>query len=51
MQMYIQANTSRACIEIASGRPKRMSPTFTQAYKPLDSSINPLDFTVSYSSN
>ena len=41
-------NTKWACIEIASGRPKRMSPTFTQAYKPLDSSINPLDFTVSY---
>lgn len=41
-------NTKWACIEIATGRPKRMSPTFTQAYKPLDSSINPYDFTVSY---
>ena len=41
-------NTKWACIEIATGRPKRMSPTFTHAYKPLDSSINPCDFTVSY---
>ena len=41
-------NTKWACIEIASGRPKRMSPTFTHAYTPLDSSINPYDFTVSY---
>ncbi|MFX9939162.1 acyl-CoA thioesterase, partial [Acinetobacter baumannii] len=32
-------------------RPKRMSPNFTQAYKPLDSSINPLDFTISYRSD
>ena len=44
-------NTKWACIEIASGRPKRMPPTFTQAYKPLDTSIIPLDFTISYRSH
>ncbi|WP_180083956.1 thioesterase family protein [Acinetobacter sp. YH12145] len=37
-------NTQWACIEIATGRPKRMSPTFTQAYRPIADSINPLDF-------
>ncbi|WP_180048708.1 MULTISPECIES: thioesterase family protein [unclassified Acinetobacter] len=37
-------NTQWACIEIATGRPKRMSPTFTQAYQPIVDSINPLDF-------
>ncbi|WP_180106872.1 MULTISPECIES: thioesterase family protein [unclassified Acinetobacter] len=37
-------NTQWACIEIATGRPKRMSPTFTQAYQPIADSINPLDF-------
>lgn len=38
-------NTKWACIEIATGRPKRMSPTFTQAYQPIAVDINPLDFT------
>lgn len=37
-------NTQWACIEIATGRPKRMSPTFTQAYQPLASTENPMDF-------
>lgn len=37
-------NTQWACIEIATGRPKRMSPTFTQAYQPIADSLNPLDF-------
>ncbi len=32
-------NTQWACIEIATGRPKRMSPTFTQAYQPLAADI------------
>ena len=36
-------NTQWACIEIATGRPKRMSPTFTQAYQPIADSLNPLD--------
>ena len=38
------ANTKWACIEIATGRPKRMSPTFTQAYQPLSAEFDPLDF-------
>ena len=38
------ANTKWACIEIESGRPKRMSPSFTQAYQPIDGAINPFDF-------
>ena len=38
------ANTQWACVEIVTGRPKRMSPTFTQAYQPLASTENPLDF-------
>lgn len=42
------ANTKWACIEISSGRPKRMSPTFTQAYQPISEQLNPLDFTQLY---
>ncbi|SPL70833.1 acyl-CoA thioesterase [Acinetobacter stercoris] len=41
------ANTKWACVEIATGRPKRMSPTFTQAYQPLSKNIDPLDFSKS----
>ncbi|WP_288491307.1 thioesterase family protein [uncultured Acinetobacter sp.] len=42
------AKTKWACIEMSSGRPKRMSPTFTQAYQPLSKDINPIDFTMCY---
>lgn len=38
--------TQWACVEIATGRPKRMSPTFIHAYQPIDEKINPLDFSV-----
>lgn len=38
------ANTKWACVEIATGRPKRMSPTFINAYQPISDTINPLDF-------
>lgn len=38
--------TKWACVELATGRPKRMSPSFTQAYQPLAKEINPLDFSV-----
>jgi len=41
-------STQWACIEIASGRPKRMSPSFIQAYQPLSDSINPYDFSTLY---
>ncbi|TXJ01201.1 MAG: acyl-CoA thioesterase [Acinetobacter sp.] len=40
--------TKWACIEIESGRPKRMSPSFTQAYQPIATDINPMDFSISY---
>lgn len=36
--------TKWACIEITTGRPKRMSPSFTQAYQPIDQTLQPLDF-------
>ena len=37
-------NTKWACIEIATGRPKRMSPTFIQAYQPLNPELDPYRF-------
>ena len=37
-------NTKLACIEIETGKPKRMSPTFIQAYQPLNSEIDPYYF-------
>ena len=41
-------NTKWACIEIATGRPKRMSPSFIQAYQPIPTDLNPLDFSALY---
>lgn len=41
-------NTKWACIEIATGRPKRMSPSFTHAYQPIPADLNPMDFSISY---
>lgn len=41
-------NTKWACVEIATGRPKRMSPTFSQAYQPITEQLNPLDFSNLY---
>ncbi|WP_151981046.1 acyl-CoA thioesterase [Acinetobacter guerrae] len=42
------AKTKWACVEISTGRPKRMSPTFTKTYQPLAKEVNPIDFTVNY---
>ena len=42
------AMTKWACVEIASGRPKRLSPTFIQAYQPIPDDLNALDFSQSY---
>ncbi|CAG69347.1 MULTISPECIES: acyl-CoA thioesterase [Acinetobacter] len=42
------AKTKWACVEINTGRPKRMSPTFMHAYQPLSAQVNPLDFTHDY---
>lgn len=36
--------TKWACVEIATGRPKRLSPSFTQAYQPLMDVEQALDF-------
>ena len=41
-------NTKWACIEIETGRPKRMSPSFTQAYQPIAADLDPMDFNVTY---
>ena len=46
--VLFMGQTKWACVEIATGRPKRISPTFSQAYQPLNEQINPLDFSVSY---
>ena len=40
--------TKWACVEIATGRPKRMSPTFIQAYQPISAQLNPYDFSTLY---
>ena len=42
--VLFMGNTKWACIEIATGRPKRMSPTFSQAYQPISEHVNPLNF-------
>mgnify|MGYP003601231033 FL=1 len=39
--LLFTGNTKWACIEISSGRPKRMSPTFIQAYQPVDPAPDP----------
>lgn len=39
--LLFTGNTKWACIEISTGRPKRMSPTFIQAYQPIDTEIDP----------
>lgn len=41
-------NTKWACIEITTGRPKRMSPSFTHAYQPIGLDLNPMDFSTLY---
>lgn len=44
--VLFMGNTQWACVEIATGRPKRMSPTFMQAYQPLSEAENPMDFSI-----
>lgn len=39
--IVFQAHTLWGCVEISTGRLKRLSPTFSQAYQPLDASIDP----------
>lgn len=47
-EVHFMAQTKWACVELETGRAKRMSPTFTQAYQPLAEDINPYDFNISY---
>lgn len=47
-QLIFLAHTKWACVEITTGRPKRMSPTFSQAYQPIATELNPLDFSQLY---
>lgn len=42
--LLFTGSTKWACIELKTGRPKRMSPTFLQAYQPLSNQENPYDF-------
>ncbi|ANF82129.1 thioesterase [Acinetobacter sp. NCu2D-2] len=42
--ILFMGNTQWACVEIVTGRPKRMSPTFTQAYQPIAAELDPYDF-------
>ena len=44
--VLFMGNTQWACVEIATGRPKRMSPTFMQAYQPISEAENPMDFSI-----
>ena len=46
--IIFMGNTKWACIEISTGRPKRMSPSFTQAYQPISAKLDPMDFSVLY---
>lgn len=49
--VYFMGETKWACVELKTGRAKRMSPTFTQAYQPLADDINPYDFQQRYIMN
>jgi acyl-CoA thioester hydrolase len=44
--VLFMGSTQWACVEIATGRPKRMSPTFMQAYQPVSEAENPMDFSI-----
>ena len=42
--IVFQAHTLWICVEISTGRLKRLSPTFSQAYQPLNPNIDPYHF-------
>ncbi len=44
--IVFQAHTIWVCVEISTGRLKRLSPTFSQAYQSLDITIDPYFFDV-----
>ncbi|MCH4246392.1 MAG: acyl-CoA thioesterase [Acinetobacter populi] len=42
--IVFQGHTVWVCVEISTGKLKRLSPTFVQAYQPLDPEIDPTHF-------
>lgn len=42
--LLFMGSTKWACVELKSGRPKRMSPTFLNAYQPVVDSVDPMQF-------
>lgn len=44
--LLFTAQTKWACVEMSTGRPKRLSPTFTNAYQPYQATQTPYDFSV-----
>ena len=44
--VVFQANTLWVCVEISTGKLKRLSPTFTHTYQSLGHQINPTDFEI-----
>ena len=42
--IVFQGQTTWVCVEISTGKLKRLSPTFIQAYQPLAEGINPVAF-------
>lgn len=42
--VVFQASSRFACVEISTGKIKRLSPSFTQAYQPLDHTLDPQQF-------
>lgn len=42
--IVFQAYTLWICVEMSTGRPKRLSPTFSQAYQALNPKIDPYHF-------
>lgn len=44
--VIVTATMKSACIELITGRSKRLSPTFLNAYSPISGDQNPYDFLV-----
>ncbi|KAA8731840.1 acyl-CoA thioesterase [Acinetobacter qingfengensis] len=44
--VVFQGTTLWVCVELATGRAKRLSPTFSQTYQPLNADIDPTDFRI-----
>lgn len=46
--LLFTAQTKWACVEISTGRPKRLSPTFSHAYQTYQGQQNPYDFSQTF---